>query len=96
MSVKNTPGELAKMPVGRPRQANSTGSGAPQLTVRLDLQAESAIAALRAVWATVEDGPPTASHAIKRAVVETAMREAPKAYAAATAKIRARRSEDAE
>lgn len=87
---------LEKMPVGRPRQANSTGIGAPQITVRLDLQAESAIAALRAAWTTPHEGTPAAAYAVKRALVEAAVRECPEAYERATARIRARRSEDAE
>lgn len=82
-----------KLPPGRPAEPHSTGSGAPQITVRLDAQAEAALATLRAAWAT-PDGPVAAAHALKRALVERAMSERLEAYERAYKVILGRRERD--
>jgi hypothetical protein len=84
----------AAMPPGRPAEPHSTGSGAPQVTIRLDAQAEAAVAALRSQWAT-QEGPAPAAHALKRAAVDRAQSDCPEAYERALQVILRRRERDA-
>lgn len=83
------------MRAGRPRESQSAGERAPQLTIRLDARAEAAVVALRVLWQTDADGVPAAAAALKRAAVATAERECPDELARALALIAQRRRDEA-